>query len=366
MFIRFHHVDRSLERLENAEATLAGHIQPTTTAHAFRLVGDRLIREDTLSSHALKGMLGYSRDPGIGDPATLELARCRLRGERFEVRTSAYAIAFKSNIRAFYIGSPGCTLKVNAPGTSTEFLHNEIRVRQNSGVHESVGIPKLITWSENDSWLCLLEESIHGRRPVGKWANDWMSRAAMPAILDMYHQSGVELTPARQLVDPSLLASRIQAIAEHTGWTPGDENLDRFLSRIEALRSILDCCVLTSAGHGDLTIDNILADKDDHVVLLDWERAGRMTILHDLRKLLRRFPALHELVASRFRAWFAHAQLPTFSNHRLISRLHGIGLRFDTWQSFRLNRQTDKGMADSFIRKATRELDELDQLCATA
>ncbi len=130
------------------------------------------------------------------------------------------------------------------------------------------------------------------------------------------------------------------------------------------MSSQLDGTVVVVAGHGDLALDNILLGDDGRIFLLDWERAGRVTIYHDLLKLLRLCPKLGDLVEARFEKWFTGAERQNLlapAQHALMSKLHRIGLRFDGWRAVaQADSDAATRMAAAFIQKAARDLSEIE------
>ena len=365
MLIRHHDVAASLSHLEEVEARLSGYIPPSRSPHLFRRIGDRLIREDMLLAQSVKGLRGqHKTEPGLDELTPIQLASARLRASKFQIRSRAYAIVFKSNMRAFY-GWPGrYTLKTITPGMSGNLLHNEIAARNNLRIPCSARIPTLVASNLSDECPYLLEESVEGWRPRGTKAEAWLSSFGLPAILDFYEENGVSLVPVRELLDLAELARKVETIARLVAWTTKDRNLDGFLSSIRDMTSLLDGLTVVVAGHGDLALDNLLLAEDGRICLLDWERSGSITLHHDLLKLLRRYPNLSDLIEKRFDSWFVgdeRKRILTPAQHALTSKLHYIDRGFDGLQaSAQSNSDVTARMAEILIHKAPRELNEIE------
>ena len=130
------------------------------------------------------------------------------------------------------------------------------------------------------------------------------------------------------------------------------------------MTSLLDGLTVVVAGHGDLALDNLLLGEDGRICLLDWERSGRITLHHDLLKLLRRYPHLSDLIEKRFDSWFVEddrRRMLTPAQHALTSKLHYIDRSFDGLQaSAQTNCDVTARMAEALIHKAPRELNEIE------
>ncbi|MGI9485785.1 MAG: phosphotransferase [Geminicoccaceae bacterium] len=365
MLVRHHDVAASLSHLEEVEARLSGYIPPSKNPHLFRLIGDRLIREDMLLGQSVNMLISrHKAEPGLAELTPIKLASARLRASKFQIRSRAYVIVFKSNMRAFYGCSGRYTLKTITPGMSGNLLRNEIAARNNLRIPCSARIPTLLASNLGDECPYLLEETVEGWRPRGTKAEAWLSSFGLPAILDFYEENGVSLVPVRELLDLAELARKVETIAKLVDWTTIDGDLDRFLSSIRDMTSLLDGLTVVVAGHGDLALDNLLLGEDGRICLLDWERSGRITLHHDLLKLLRRYPHLSDLIEKRFDSWFVEddrRRMLTPAQHALTSKLHYIDRSFDGLQaSAQTNCDVTARMAEALIHKAPRELNEIE------
>ena len=85
----------------------------------------------------------------------------------------------------------------------------------------------------------------------------------------------------------------IQAIQEELASVPIPERMtyerecrDELIRRIRLLPNTTEHRLVTAFGHGDLSVGNIVVTGSGALFVIDWETAGQMPIVWDLRKLM--------------------------------------------------------------------------------
>jgi hypothetical protein len=274
-----HDVDRRLLALEDIEAGLAELPDRLADASGFRVVDDWLVSEALL--RARLGSLPFSRTARAGAPIPGQPARGRVAcfrrlvsSRRVLSRSSACAIFFRTNVRAFYAGEAPVTLWMAGDGRRVEDLVRALQVRERAA-GSSLRTPRILCQRLHSAPAYVLEETILGRNfgELGDWRR--LADALIPALFGFYDRGGIRHRLASELFDAPALEEQLAALT-------GDLESDgawkrRWVPRRELLAACADCLRREDAtmplctGHGDLSKTNFLVAHDGAIVVVDWD-----------------------------------------------------------------------------------------------
>jgi hypothetical protein len=305
-----HDVDRRLLALEGIEAGLAELPAPLPGASGFRVVDDWLVGEALL--RARLGALPFSTKarattPIPGQPARSRVACLRrlVSPPRIPSRSSACAIFFRTNVRAFYAGEAPVTLWMAGDGCRVEDLARALQIRERAA-ESSLRTPRILCQQLDGAPAYVLEETTLGRRfgAPGDWKR--LADTLIPAIFGFYDQGGIRHERAGELFDAPAVEEQLAILtadlesdgAWKRGWVP----------RRELLAACTDCLrwgdatVPLCSGHGDLTKTNFLVAQDGEIVVVDWEHARELPIAVEFAKLVRQHPPLAQRIQPELEA----------------------------------------------------------------
>jgi hypothetical protein len=67
---------------------------------------------------------------------------------------------------------------------------------------------------------------------------------------------------------------------------------DELLRRLRQMPNPMERPLLASFGHGDLSMNNVIANEANRLFFVDWEMSGQMPIVWDFRKLFTSVPSV--------------------------------------------------------------------------
>lgn len=166
---------------------------------------------------------------------------------------------------------------------SPELARAEVRVA--AALPPQVPAPRLLWSADDDDWVLLGFEVVHGRSPELPWRPDDLERvlATLTTLAGVRLETGHGLPEtADQLAEDFTGWNRLAALdAEQRsafasrGGAVGQWALDHLDDLLGWERSCRPALAGDALVHGDLRADNILLDSTDHGVwLIDWPHAG--------------------------------------------------------------------------------------------
>jgi len=307
MILDGHDVEDSLERVAEIEATFRDLAGAREGEAGFRVAGRWLVEERhlraLLRAHLGRALGVASRARIVGDLKLAPLALAALSGPRVRGRSSAAAVCFKHDVRAFYLGERPVTLKMANPANRGVGLRSEIRTRERIGKPAGIAIPRLIASNSEGTPPYLWEEVVFGRRPSPRRDRAQFLDRVLPRILDFYEGCGVRHVAGRDFLDLEHLASDVLETVGKTTWSPSWVDRELFCARVAGCSAEADKLLLVGTGHGDLASGNILITDDDRVCLVDWARSREQILIQDLEKIFQEYPGSWALALDRMESW---------------------------------------------------------------
>jgi len=289
-----HEVENCLAHLAEIEAAFPELVAPPTGESTFRVAGRWLVEEghlrERLRSAAARIARSQPRTPFLGDLKTGPLLRAALTGPRISAHTSAVAICFKQNIRAFYLTPGPVTLKMANPAVGGRGLRQEIAMRQRIGDTAGVMLPRLIASERAGPRSFLWEELVIGRHLDSRRDRAFFLDHVLSRLVAFYASSGLRQAVAADVLDVERVIADVLALADGTRWSRRWVSPARFREQAIRCRELANRSLLIANGHGDLSNGNILITEDQRVCLVDWGRSRELIVMQDLLKLFREYP----------------------------------------------------------------------------
>jgi hypothetical protein len=305
--IGVHRLEDSLEHLAEIEAAFRDLAGIREGEAVFRVAGRWLVEEGYLRA-LLRGSLARAlgaapRVPVVGDLKPAPLALAAISSPRVRGRSSADAVCFKQDVRAFYLRERAVTLKMANPETHGVGLRDEIRTRRSIGKTDGVALPRFIASDPEGAPPYLWEEVVFGRRPEPKRDRARFLDCVLPRILDFYAGCGVRHVIGSDFLDLERLADDVLETAGEVPWSAEWVDRELFRDRVTGCCAEADKFLLVGTGHGDLSSGNILITEDEGVCLVDWARSREQILIQDLQKVFQEYPGSWALALERMESW---------------------------------------------------------------
>jgi hypothetical protein len=307
MILNGHDVADSLDRLAEIEADFRDLAGAREGEAAFRVAGRWLVEEGYLHALLRSSLARVFRTPPrvpiVGDLRPAPLALAAISGPRIRGRSTAVAVCFKNNFRAFYLGRRAVTLKLADSATRGIWLRDEIRTRKRIGNTSGVALPEVIASDADGVRSYLWEQFVFGRRlEPGRDRARFLSHV-LPRILEFYAGCGVRYVIGSDFLDLERLAADVLEAAERMPWSTEWVDRERFHARVASCGTAADRFLLVGTGHGDLASGNILITEEESVCLVDWEHSREQILMQDLEKLFQEYPGSWALAVDRMESW---------------------------------------------------------------
>ncbi len=213
----------------------------------------------------------------IGGSSRLALSCCAL----YEGRQSR---------RAFYLGR-GLTIKLLPPGTPSGQVTRDVEARALIAASGQLHVPKVLASDAANDRTFIVEELIAGCHPSAD-QGDRILNELLPAIWTTYRALGLGTVESFAGMTMELIKGELEREQIPQEMTYERECRDELLRRLKQLPSTAEQPLITAFGHGDLSVGNIIMTGTGDLFVVDWETAGRMPIVWDLRKLMTTVPGL--------------------------------------------------------------------------
>ena len=291
--IKGHNVIERLANLAVIEAQLDA-LRPNGRAEVpFRIVGNWLVRNHILWDCLRRSL---SRKP----PGSMSVVhnfltnrsfwalRHLLFASRIHARTSADAVCFKSNLRAFYLNQQPLTLWICTKREMFGQLRGAMEFRGRLIPSPVLRAPRVIaqdTTAAESPYI--LEELIIGR-PFGR-TEDWalLVDKVLPSLFGLYDQQYTRHHPAAEIYNAEWIyqgvAKSVSNLPNNKKWMPRPEQL---LEAAEQCLRLSDETIPLCTGHGDLNRTNLVVVADGGIVILDWGWSRELPIAEEVIKLI--------------------------------------------------------------------------------
>lgn len=236
----------------------------------------------------------------------------------------------KSHLRAFYLAPEPLTLKLVEP-CARDALAREVAVRSALAVPCA---PRLVAQRLDGPHPHLCEQLLFGRHPDPARDGERVVSFVLDELWQSYRASGFEWRRCAESHDLAALLANFDAMAaaasRRSPW-PGPPALRGALER---LGSEADRLVPWCLGHGDLSLGNLLL-CEGRVRALDWERARRLPLLHELAKISVTVPGSWGPIVARIGQEFPNVPAPGMASPAAqgalaaLERLAELRTRFD-------------------------------------
>jgi hypothetical protein len=307
MMLGGHSVEDSLAHLAALEARFRDLAGARGGEAVFRVAGRWLVEEDYLRAVLRSGFArvrgAAPRVPLVGDLKPAPLALAAISGSRIRCPSTAVAVCFKTNCRAFYLGARAVTLKIADTSTGGLSLRHEIRTRERIGNAAGITLPRLIASDSDGTSPYLWEEVVFGRRPNHRRDRARFLHHVLPRILDFYAGCGVRYVIGFDFLDVERLAADALEAAERMPRSIPRADRQLLRARVAACGEEADKYLLVGTGHGDLSSGNILIAEEGRVCLVDWERSREQILMQDLEKLFQEYPGSWDAAVDRMESW---------------------------------------------------------------
>jgi hypothetical protein len=306
-----HDVIGELAILSTVEEQLDALRSDRPTEQLFRIIDRWLVRDDILRDHLLCALTRKTRG------ATAAIPNFPVRGPfftlrhlffayRVDARTSASAISFMSNLRAFYVDRQPLTLWVAMQRQPVGNFPKTMAIRSRLASTPGLRMPRIITHDAAADPPYILEELISGR-PFGQPADwDLLVDKLVPSLFHFYDQESIRHCRVTEIFDAKQIYRGITNLIPNFRWEKRG-----MLPPAQLLESAEQCLRLSEetmplcTGHGDLARANLLVADDGDLTLVDCEWSRELPIAEELVKLIRYMvrerPQLVRVLASALR-----------------------------------------------------------------
>jgi hypothetical protein len=228
------------------------------------------------------------------------MLRARFLRPSERIPSTADAILFETNLRSFYF-SQRSTIKVLGPHRSLQQFQQDVQTRCRLSEIGLLRVPQVLAANFEGAHPYAMDELLAGYHPRLKGELAPIFDRLLPMIWSSYHSFGFGRTSEFSGIDVDLIEESFERAP-----IPPEQHLENecrteILGRLRSLRNFAGSLFLTSFGHGDLTLRNIVVTDSQEIYLIDWELAGYMPVAWDFRKIMLGIPSILPQVIGRIR-----------------------------------------------------------------
>jgi len=234
---------------------------------------------------------------------------------RWRACCHAQALYVKTHLRAFYAGPQPFTVKLVAP-EARDALARDARARQDIS---KISVPRLLADRSDSSHPYLCEELVFGRRPNPAQDANGMVACVLGDLWDQYHANGFEWHTCAKSHDMGALLSNFEEMIDAFAWPDKEDLRGRLSCLYDESSKLVPWCL----GHGDIAPSNLLV-SGNRIVLLDWEKVGRLPLFLELAKIIVSFPGTWAPIAARVREEFRDVAPPGMASPEAMGALASL------------------------------------------
>ena len=206
----------------------------------------------------------------------------RQNGSRFRLPLRCSALyQGRQTRRAFYLAR-GLTIKLLPPGRAPTC---DVEARALIASAGNVNVPKVIGSGVLDDRAFIVEQLIAGHHPRLQ-KEEGIIDILLPAVWANYRAFGFGTTETFPGLTVQAIQEELVSVSIPERMTYERECRDELIRQIRLLPNTTEHPLVTTFGHGDLSVGNIVVTGSGALFVIDWETAGQMPIVWDLRKLM--------------------------------------------------------------------------------
>ena len=192
--------------------------------------------------------------------------------------------------RAFYLARR-LTIKLLPPGQAPEWFRTDVEARALVASVGSVNVPSIMASGELNDRAFIVEQLILGHHPESKHEQRILD-ILLPAVWTNYRAIGFGTAEAFPNLPVQTIQEELARVQIPEQMTYERECRDELVRRLKSLPNTNEHPLVTAFGHGDLSVGNIVVTGSGDLFVIDWETAGQMPVIWDLRKLMSSVPGL--------------------------------------------------------------------------
>ena len=215
----------------------------------------------------------------------------RQSGSRSRLPLSCSALYQGSHTRrAFYL-TRRMTIKLLPPGQAPKWFRTDLEARALVASAGSLNVPRIMASGVLNDRAFIVEQLIAGRHPQSKNGQRILD-ILLPAVWTNYRAIGFGTAEAFPDLPIQTIQEELARVQVPEQMTYERECRDELIRRLKSLPSTTEHPLVTAFGHGDLSVGNIVVTGSGALFVIDWEAAGQMPVVWDLRKLMSSVPGL--------------------------------------------------------------------------
>ena len=152
-------------------------------------------------------------------------------------------------------------------------------------------MPKVMASGVLNDRAFIVEQLIAGHHPQSQKERRILD-ILLPAVWENYRAIGFGTAESFPSLPIHIIQEELASVPIPKQMTYERECRDELVRRLKSLPTTADHPLVTAFGHGDLSVGNIVVTGSGALYVIDWETAGRMPIVWDLRKLMSSVPGL--------------------------------------------------------------------------
>ena len=190
--------------------------------------------------------------------------------------------------RAFYL-TRRLTIKLLPPGQAPKWFRTDVEARALVASAGSVNVPRVMASGVLNDRAFIVEQLIAGRHPKSQKEHRILE-ILLPAVWTTYRAMGFGTADAFPNLPIQTIQEELARAEIPEQMTYERECRDELIRRLKNLPSTTEHPLVTAFGHGDLSVGNIVITGSGDPFVIDWETAGQMPVVWDLRKLMASVP----------------------------------------------------------------------------
>ena len=209
-------------------------------------------------------------------------ATAQRNGGRFRLPLRCSALyQGRETRRAFYLARR-LTIKLQSPGQTPT---SDVEARALIASAGALKVPQVIASGVLNDRAFIVEQFIAGHHPRLQ-KEEGIVDTLLPAVWANYRAIGFRTAEAFPRLPIEVIQEELASVPMPEEFTHERDVRDELVRRIRLLPSTVDYPLVTAFGHGDLSVGNVVVTASGALFVVDWQTAGQMPVVWDLRKLI--------------------------------------------------------------------------------